>query len=355
MKVAEPIYEQAIHDRLSMYPLMRYMGSKHKLVPWIYDTIKDLEFNTALDAFSGSAVVSYLFKAMGKKVYTNDFLNFSSVIAKGLIENQNELLTNEDIEALVNPNVSSENFISKTFKDVFYSDSELVFLDKISANISGLSSNLKKALAYTALFRACIKKQPRGVFTVSGNLDRYNDGRRDLQLSLTEHFLEQVKIYNDLIFDNGQNNLSFNQNIFEFNNSLYKPDLVYLDPPYVPRSDDNCYVKRYHFLEGLSKYWEGELIMHNTKVKKIQKKFTPFSYRRTSLSAFELMFEKFRDSTLILSYSSNAYPDLAILVSMMKKVKRNVSVHEKPHRYHFGNHSSVNRALVNEYLVIGLQ
>ena len=55
---------------------------------------------------------------------------------------------------------------------------------------------------------------------------------------------------------------------------MYKPDLVYLDPPYVPPSDDNCYIKRYHFLEGLSKYWNGEEIMENTKVKKIKKKGT---------------------------------------------------------------------------------
>jgi DNA adenine methylase/adenine-specific DNA-methyltransferase len=41
-------------------------------------------------------------------------------------------------------------------------------------------------------------------------------------------------------------------------------DLVYLDPPYVPRSDDNCYMKRYHFLEGLSCYWKGLRIMENT-------------------------------------------------------------------------------------------
>jgi DNA adenine methylase/adenine-specific DNA-methyltransferase len=329
------------------------MGSKHKLAPWIYEVIKDLEFETVLDGFSGSAVVSYLFKAMGKRVYSNDFLHFSSLIAKGLIENQTHVLSKKDIELLFNENVLSQNFISSTFKGVFYTAHELIFLDKVSANIVKLNSKHKKALAYAALFRACIKKQPRGVFTVSGNLDRYNDGRRDLQLSLPEHFLEQIEIYNNLVFDNGQNNMSFNQSIFDFNSELYQPDLVYLDPPYVPKSDDNCYVKRYHFLEGLSKYWEGEQIMTNTKVKKIQKKFTPFSYRRTSLSAFESMLSKFSNSTIVLSYSSNAYPDLKTLVSLFKKVKKKVTVYEKPHRYHFGNHASVQRALVSEYLIIG--
>lgn len=353
MSVAERIYDHEIQQKLSVYPMIRYMGSKHRLSTWIYDILKGIEFESALDAFSGSGVVSYLFKAMGKRVYTNDFLHFSSLIARGLIENQNQSLSEEDKKMLINRDVDSKYFISNTFKGIFYTEDELLFLDKVSANISKLDSQYKRALAYTALFRACIKKQPRGVFTVSGNLERYDDGRRDLRLTLTDHFVEQANIYNELIFDNGQNNLTFNQNIFDFNNELYKPDLVYLDPPYVPRSDDNCYVKRYHFLEGLSKYWEGETIMQDTKVKKIKKKFTPFSYRKTSLMAFETLFDKFSASTLALSYSSNAYPDLHTLVSIMKKYKSVVRVHEKPHRYHFGNHQNVNRSMVSEYLIIG--
>lgn len=353
MKVAQQISDQEVLQKLSTYPMMRYMGSKHRLIAWIYDTLKSLEFDSALDAFSGSAVVSYLLKAMGKRVFTNDFLHFSSLIAKALIENQEQTLSKEEKDMLIHQPVESKYFISSTFRGIFYTEDELLFLDEVSARISKLDSTLKRALAYTALFRACIKKQPRGVFTVSGNLEHYDDGRRDLRLSLSDHFMEQVDVYNDLVFDNGQDNLALNQNIFDFDNTLYQPDLVYLDPPYVPRADDNCYVKRYHFLEGLSKYWEGETIMQNTKVKKIKKKFTPFSYRKTSLTAFNLLFEKFSNSTLVLSYSSNAYPDLPTLVAIMKRYKNTVIVHEKPYRYHFGNHEKVSRSVVNEYLIIG--
>jgi adenine-specific DNA-methyltransferase len=347
-------YELSVLERMAGFPTIRYMGSKDKLVPWIYEVLNGMDFKTALDAFAGSGVVSYLFKSMGKRVYSNDFLHFSSLIAKGLVENSEDTLVKKDMEILFSDDFESAYFISQTFKDIFYSPKELVFLDKVSANIKKLKSQQKRALAFTALFRSCLKKQPRGVFTVSGNLERYDDGRRDLKLSLADHFHEQIAIYNELVFDNGKKNLSFNQSIFDFNDQLYKPDLVYLDPPYVPKSDDNCYVKRYHFLEGLSKYWKDEVIMENTKVKKIQKKFTPFSYRRTSVAAFDNLFAKFSESTLVLSYSSNAFPDLDTLVSMMKKHKSRVVVHEKPYRYHFGNHAGVNRALVKEYLIIGM-
>lgn len=58
------------------------------------------------------------------------------------------------------------------------------------------------------MIRSCLKKQPRGVFTVSGDLSRYDDGRRDLRLTLEEHFIEQVEAFNSVVFDNGHQHTS---------------------------------------------------------------------------------------------------------------------------------------------------
>lgn len=206
-------------------------------------------------------------------------------------------------------------------------------------------------MALAALLRSCIKRQPRGVFTVSGKAASYQDGRRDLSLSLKEHFLEQVSAYNAAVFSNGECNQAFTGDIFSLNGP--PPDLVYMDPPYVPRSDDNCYMKRYHFLEGLSCYWEGQSILESSKVKKIEKPFSPFGHRKHAVEAFDRLFKTFEVSTQVLSYSSNAYPDLETLVSLLKKVKPKVVVHRKPHRYHFGTHASVKRNMVEEYLIVG--
>jgi adenine-specific DNA-methyltransferase len=199
--------------------------------------------------------------------------------------------------------------------------------------------------------RSCLKKQPRGVFTVSGDLAHYDDGRRDLRLTMEEHFLEQVGVFNRIVFDNGHGHTVQQADVFSL-----KPggvDLVYLDPPYVPRSDDNCYMKRYHFLEGLSCYWKGVRIMEETRVKKIEKPYTPFSYRRTAIQAFDELFNLYRDSIIVLSYSSNGYPDREELERLLGRYKANVTVYEKPHRYHFGTHDRVARSMVNEYLIAG--
>ena len=337
--------------RAERYPELRYMGSKRRLLPWIHGVLSTLDFETALDPFAGSGCVAYLMKAMGKRVLASDFLNFSSTLARATVENSRHQLDGPAIETLLEPVKDGPDFIARTFKGIFYTPADLRFLDRVSANIERLDHPHKRALARAALIRSCLKRQPRGVFTVSGDLARYDDGRRDLRLSLKEHFLEQIEAFNAVVFDNGQRNSARKADVFDL-----RPrgiDLVYLDPPYVPRSDDNCYVKRYHFLEGLSCYWHDLPIDLSTKVRKIAKKYTPFSYRHTAIEAFDRMFSKFRSSIIVLSYSSNGFPDKDMLEKLMRRYKANIQIFEKTHRYHFGTHESVERSEVIEYLMIG--
>lgn len=335
----------------TVYPEFRYMGSKRRLLPWIHGILDSLDFETAIDPFSGSGSVAYLMKSMGRRVVATDFLNFASQLSIAAIENSRVTLSERDIQLLGRRKKRHPTFIQDTYAGIFFKREDLEFLDSASANIEALANKHAQALARSALIRACMKRQPRGVFTVSGDLSRYDDGRRDLRLSIEEHFTEQAQVMNGLVFSNGRRSFARQADVFDYR--FPKADLVYLDPPYVPRSDDNCYVKRYHFLEGLSQYWRGLEIDHSTKVRKIRKKFTPFSYRRTAAGAFNRLFQQFKNSTIVLSYSSNGFPNLDVLVELMSRYKTTVTVHSKAHRYHFGTHSKVQRAMTDEYLIVG--
>lgn len=340
-------------ERAACYPELRYMGSKHRLLPWIHDVLRTLKFETAADPFAGSGAAAYLLKAMGKRVLASDFLNFPAVIATATVANNSRRLDGRALDALLAPRPGGPRFIEETFSGIFYTEADLRFLDRVSANIENLPHPHQRALARAALIRSCLKKQPRGVFTVSGDLARYDDGRRDLRLSLEEHFIEQAAVFNNLVFDNGRRHRVRRADVFSL-----RPrgvDLVYLDPPYVPRSDDNCYMKRYHFLEGLSCYWRGVRILERTRVRKIEKPYTPFSYRRTALDAFDRLFRIYRNSIIVLSYSSNGYPGLDELENLLRRYKRAVTVFETPHRYHFGTHGGVARAEAREYLIVGAE
>lgn len=343
--------EIPLPKRATEYPLFRYMGSKYRLLQWIHGVLHGLSFETASDPFVGSGCVAYLLKAMGKKVIASDFLNFPTVLADATVANNHHHLDHSTVKSLLAPCSKGLNFIEQTFAGIFFTPEDLRFLDRVSVNIETLKHAQQKALARTALIRSCLKKQPRGVFTVSGDLSHYDDGRRDLRLSIEEHFLEQIEVFNSVVFDNGHRHTVKRSDVFSLEPKGV--DLVYLDPPYVPRSDDNCYMKRYHFLEGLSCYWEGVRIMEDTRVKKIEKPYTPFSYRKSAIDAFDRLFQLYKKSIIVLSYSSNGYPDREILEGLLRRYKSTVNTYQKPHRYHFGTHNGVSRSTVNEYLIVG--
>ena len=58
----------------------------------------------------------------------------------------------------------------------------------------------------------------------------------------------------------------------------------------------------------------------------------------------------------MLSCSSNGFPDLEQLLALLAKYKRDITVHQAEHRYHFGTHSGVAaaRTVVDEYLIVGV-
>jgi adenine-specific DNA-methyltransferase len=335
--------------RAAAYPELRYMGSKKRLLAWIHSVLATLDFESAADPFAGSGCVAYLLKCMGRRVAASDFLNFPAVLAGATVRNSSRQLDRAALKGLLAPARHAPRFIEETFAGIFYTPEDLGFLDRVCHNIEGLAHEDDQALARAALIRSCLKKQPRGVFTVAGS--RYDDGRRDLRMSMEQHFREQVAAFNGAVFDSGATHSARRADVFELDPRGI--DLVYLDPPYVPRSDDNCYIKRYHFLEGLSCYWQGLTLMQDSRVKKLAKRFTPFSYRRTAHEAFDRLFHLFRGSTIVLSYSSNGYPDLNELEALLSRHKARIDIHRREHRYHFGTHQAVERAQVQEYLLVG--
>ena len=338
---------EQVRSRVPSFPRLRYMGSKYNLVPQLADLFTELGGRTALDAFSGSGVVSYTLKCLGYGVTSNDFLAFPSVIADATVANHTETLSASDIETICGPPADGRDFIRQTFDGLYFTADDRAFLDSAWSHIDDLSG-AKRSLAISALVLAAARKQPRGVFTFTDL--RYDDGRRDLRLSLREHFHETAAQYNAVVFDSGRACQAVQGDVFDLESAF---DLVYLDPPYAPPRDDNCYIKRYHFLEGLSVYWQGTEIMQATKTKKLAKRYTPFSYKHTVTDALRNMFKQFGDSTIVLSYSSNAVPDADVIASLLREVKDDVEVRTINHRYHFGTHATAERREAVEYLFVG--
>ena len=331
------------------FPRIRYMGSKYRLLPQLAEVFESVGGRTAVDAFSGSGVVSYLLKTLGYSVTSNDFLTFPSVITRATVANWSETLDDAEVDAICGPTVDDRDFIQSTFEGLYFTPEDLRFFDSAWSHIDSMVG-YKRDIAIAALVLSAARKQPRGVFTFT-DPTKYFDGRRDLRLTMREHFREAVRDYNAVVFDNGVVSESLCGDVFDV--PLIDPDIVYLDPPYAPKKDDADYTKRYHFLEGLSVYWQDMPIMENTKTKKIEKRHTPFASKRTVDDALVRVFEQFGDAgAIVMSYSSNALPESSRIVELLKTIKKDVQVTAVDYRYSFGTHSAALKTTAQELIFV---
>ncbi len=340
--------ESYANKQMGLFPPTRYMGSKSKLLEHIWNASSQFKFNTVIDLFSGSGVVSYMYKTHGKAVISNDYMAMGGVITKALVENSKTILMPDEVEKLTDMSTDTDSFVADTFNGIYYCDEDNHFIDVVRSNISRMGDPYKKAIALEALIRTCIKKRPRGIFTYVG--DRYNDGRKDLQKSFYDHFVDAVNIINEAVFDNGTICKSYNMDSMEFNEAA---DLVYIDPPYYTPKSDNEYVRRYHFVEGLARDWKGVEIQEHTKTKKFKSYPTPFSTKDGAAQAFSSIFERYADSILVVSYSSNSLPNMEDMISLLKKYKNKVDVIPIDYKYSFGTRNTVKRNDVKEYIFVG--
>ncbi|MCQ5042904.1 Dam family site-specific DNA-(adenine-N6)-methyltransferase [Dysosmobacter welbionis] len=338
-------------EQVSAYPPTRFMGSKSKLLSEIWSVASQFNVDTVVDLFSGSGIVGYMFKSQEKSVISNDYMAMSATFTKAMVENNTVTLPLEGAKQLLVAHKESDHFVSTKFQGLYYTDEENDLIDTLRTNIAAIRDPYKHAIAMTALIRACIKKRPRGIFTYTGH--RYDDGRKDLQKSFAEQFLDAVEVVNNAVFDNGKVNRSKHGDAMDL--QVEQADLVYIDPPYYSPLSDNEYVRRYHFVEGLARDWKGIEIQEHTQTKKFKSYPTPFSTRKGAKDAFDKLFKKFANSILIVSYSSNSLPTQDEMVAIMAKYKQHVEVIPIDYKYSFGNQNEAktHRNSVQEYLFVG--
>lgn len=345
--VPPPLTAQALQ-----FPSTRFMGSKNKLLTQIWGVASQFEYEDVVDLFSGSGVVGYMFKAHGKAVVSNDYMTMSSTFAKAMIENKDVMLSEQEALSLVDGNYPSDGFVAQKFAGLYYPDEENRLIDSLRAGIPKIRNPYKRAIAMSALIRTCLKKRPRGIFTYVGH--RYDDGRKDLTKSFRQQFLEAVTAINTAVFDNGRLNRARNGDAMTV--KPVRNSLIYIDPPYYSPLSDNEYVRRYHFVEGLARDWQGVEMQEHTLTKKFKSYPTPFSSRKGAAEAFDALFKRFRNNVLLVSYSSNSQPTLDEMTSIMARYKRHVEVVPVDYRYSFGNQGHKvgdNKNLVQEYLFVG--
>jgi len=234
-----------------------YTGNKKKLIYNIHDALKkhNLKFDTVLDAFSGSATVSFLFKMMGKQVLANDMLTSSYMNAVAFVENPGIKLSDEEKEFLLNNENSNkgtfveDNYLGtefrpkgKTCRFNKFTLKECQHLDNFRANVDQLCDRYLEGISLAAN-AAVVLRLP------FGNIDQSND--------IMKHRLKQEKNYGKNsethdrrigIYYDDEYNLKFNKWFNKYTNDFIKAGEAAQQP------SDEIKVKRANFFANLQQH-----------------------------------------------------------------------------------------------------
>lgn len=310
------------------YPKINYIGNKEKIAGWICDQLPN-DVQTVADVFSGGCSFSYEAKKRGLSVIANDILQINHQLALALIENNDVILNDDDVD-LIFSGCLKNGFMTEHYSDVFFFEQECQELDLYRQNIEKLDNPYKKALAFALIRRAMIRKMPYSRFTIPWekvkqlrdeeySYAKYGRRRAYHNQSFEFHFRENLKAYNQAVFNNGKQHQALNQDVFEVLTNI-QADAVYLDPPYTGTM--NNYFGFYGLLDSyisssVAKPFDNHFMDKKQAIdlfKKLVEHLKPFRY-------------------WLLSYNNVSQPNREELAQMLAENGRKVHILETPHIY----------------------
>ena len=338
---------------ISSFPTTRYYGSKKRLLNWLFESLKDIPFQTVMDGFGGTASVSLLFKAMGKEVTFNDALISNAVSAKVLLANEISI-ENAEGDLFFHSIEPKKGFISETFSQKFYLDDENEWLDGAIQAIRSQPEDEQCVYMYS-LFQACLQKRPFNLFHRANLNLRTNNVKQSFgnqttwdtpfPILATRAFLE----LKEAVWRSSYQHTVLNPT--DVSDIPEGFDLVYLDPPYISlKNGGDDYLRRYHFLEGLCEYEQwSELIdrSYQNLQYKGKRHISEWQDKKVFKKRLFNLIEKHQDSVVVLSYVDDAYPSQRQLLDFFRNTFKEVDIIE-----HDLSHA-LSRGKRNELLIIG--
>lgn len=313
---------------MNKYPKINYIGNKAKLVDWIIENLP-VKKGVVLDIFSGGSSVSYALKNNNYQVLSNDVLYSNYVISKAIIENNETKLDDSVFDIKI-----TEKEVEKKYKQINFLSNRLYFDEEVKelAKLICISEKLEgyeKKLFLALLRRAMIRKLPYSRMNVPWNqivklrdeeysYMKYKRKRAYHNYTFEVHMRDNLKNYNDSVFDNGKNNISYNYDSFEMLKNLKdKVDIIYMDPPY-PKT--------------MNKY--GEFYGLFDTIFEKEKQYIDFSANDKFLENMEKLIKDCIGKTkyIVISQSNKTSPSVEEMKEMLSKYGQ-VTLKAKDHQY----------------------
>lgn len=338
---------------MNKFPTTRFQGSKYKLKDWIKTELNNLTFNTFLDAFSGTSTISYVAKELNKEVWSNDIMKCNYYTSLALIKNNTTIINDNEIETLFvkKPTINYLNIIEENFKDIYFLEEENRWLDIVIQNILSCENEEKKAIFLWALFQSCLSKRPYNLFHRKNlhirtqEVNRSFGNKTTWDKSFEIHFKNFIKEANKAIFNNNKTHKIYNEDIL---NLKLKPDLIYIDSPYIPSSGSiTKYQDFYHFLNGLCDYytWETQ-IDYSSKNNKIKSTYSIWEDKKNIINGFKNLIENYKNSIIIISYREDGIPSINELKKLLEDINKTVEIKKMPYNYALSKNKNINEILI---------
>jgi len=294
-------------------PLMNYIGSKQKLLPFITDSIQEtvgsFQNKTFAEVFGGTGVVSRYFKNKVKSLIANDLESYSYVLLKNYLGNTSGFAYASLIEEL-NEIPLRKGFIFKNYclggtsERQYFSDENGQKIDTLRLKIEQWKSQkyINKN-QYYFLLASLLESADKVANTAS----------------VYGAFLKQLKktaqrplVLEPALFKSSKSSVQvFNQNANELIKKI-KGDILYLDPPYNARQ----YGANYHLLNTIALY-DKFIPKGKTGLRHYSK--SSYCQKRNVAEVFEELIKCANFEYIFLSYNNEGLLSEKQIIQLMRK------------------------------------
>ena len=313
--------------------LITYLGNKRSLLPMIEQGLSEIEknekINSIIDLFSGSGVVSRLFKSKGYEVISNDLESYAKIISECYLSNLKDFdqekwqnikekienypkVTDGPISTLYAP--KNTNNIQKGER-VFYTRENAILIDTYRKAIDEVCpEEYRKFFLAPLLSEASIHTNTSGVFK-GFHKDR-NTGIGKFggtKGNALDRIMGTITLNPPILSDQNTPYTVYQSNANELSSKV-QADVAYLDPPY----NQHPYGSNYFMLNVILK---NEIPTNISAVSGIVADWNRSSYNQKAniYNSLNEVIQNLRVKYVLLSYNSEGFLTYDEIISMLEQ------------------------------------